>query len=263
MDIGDVLGGLLGGIIVIAVWWFTQGIGLSMAHRYRVVEEHNKSLHRYTEKFYIKLTTSLRSLAEGFEGMLEMLQNSQPVPQQEYELSFYKLARTTKLLEDWFRETTMLLLKDRTGEAVVESLLRRVDSRFFGPHGFLNSADDAVIRQQISVYEPLPDFQAKLAKDPLKIIYDKFQTNVRRQAGALGEVVMELRCLHKVFLFEVNACYDAWYGKRARLSQLTEREKEITRKVVGELVESGEISPADQDDYLVKLGLQKPSWLSV
>lgn len=261
MDIGDVLvGGLLGGIITIAVWWLTQRRGLALAHRHHIVEEHTKNVQSYTEKYYWKIATSVGNLSGQLGRIQKKLKNGGQPDEQDFQLCFYSVARLSKLFEAWFQDTTVLLVTDRTGEAVVGALLDTVDGRFSGSKGWLSAIEDAKIRREISPYEPLPDFLRKLKCEPLRSIDLKFRSALQTHQSELEGMLTEIDCLQKLFVFELDAFYDAWYGKKGPRPRFGNDERGIIVRTLGDFVESREISARERDKYLVKLGLRDPCW---
>lgn len=247
--LAGVVGGVLGYFIKRGLDYWLGKRRLRMEHSYRVIEEHTKKLHEYAEKYYLKTISNLRFLQNQLCNIEKLSESNLPI-EEELELSFFGLARLTKLEEEWFRKVSgILLLRDPTGEMVLTTLHAKVEEQFFGKDGYLNMEDDAQIREEIDSDERFSRFKTKLKQGRLEGIASKYKAAVRKNISSLRSVVRSLRCLHILFDFELNACYEAWYGKKAMKPCFEPEEWSLLNDTLDELQEHKKIHLKDKKSY--------------
>lgn len=247
--LAGVVGGVFGYFIKRCLDYRLEKRKLRLEHSYRVIEEHTKKLHEYAEKYYLKTISTLRFLESQMCSVQKLSQSNLPV-KEELELSFFGLARLTKLEEEWFRRASgILLLKDPTGEAVLTALHAKVEEQFFGKNGYLSIDDDAQIREAIDSDERFSRFKNRIQRGELRGIARKYKAAVRKNVSSLESVVRTLRCLHLLFDFELNACYEAWYGKGPMKPRFESEEWSLLRETLEELQKQGKVSLEDKNNY--------------
>lgn len=150
----------------VAVWWFTQYIGLKVMHRHRIIEEHTKKLQEYTEKYYIKHEAYAKSLQKQFEQIVTTKGTTGAIPLHGIVFNLFTVARRSKLEEEWTKNASaMLLLNDRTGEAVLSELAKEVEEMIVGENGFMTAQDDAKLRLKMEIHENPSEFKGKIYSD--------------------------------------------------------------------------------------------------
>lgn len=246
--VGLGLGGVLG-------WWLTQRFGLEIAHKHRIIEEHAKKVHEYSEKYYVKLNAYVGFVENCLREILGQLRKSKAPSKETIELSLFGWARLSKLEEEWFRDTsTTLMLTDRMAEEAIACLREQVEELFASKLNCISREDDSILRQHIETHEPLSRFKVKIKKQPLEQIADKYKVAIQRDTKLLGLLVDTLGCLQKLLYFEVNSCFDAWYQKKTPRPCFQKREWLTVDATLNRLVKKGKASTDDKKAYLKKIG---------
>lgn len=242
------VGGILG-------WWLTERFGLQIAHKNRIIEEHAKKVHEYSEKYYIKNIAYIDFIESRLCEILVQLRKSEVPSKETVELSLFGWARLSKLEEEWFRDSSAtLMLTDRTSEGLIVNLHQKVQELLINNIGCISIEDDSILREHIQNQEPLSEFKVKIQKQPLKQIADKYKSAIQSDTNLLGSLIDTLSCLRKLLYFEVNTCFDAWYRKKATRPALYDREWKLVSAELDRLVNNGKASADDKKAYLKKIG---------
>lgn len=235
-------------------WWLTNRFGLEIAHKHRVIEEHAKKVHEYSEKYYMKITGNVEFFESCLREILMQLRESKCPSKQVIELSLFGWARLSKLEEEWFKDTSAaLMLTDRTAEGVIVCLHDEIEELLFSKLGCITRENDSILREHIQTYEPLSSFRAKIRKAPLKRIADKYEVAIRRDIETLGSLVDTLCCLERLLYFEVNSCFDAWYAKKTPRPRFENNEWAVIDSALDRLIKKRRIDAKDKEAYLKKI----------
>lgn len=248
-----VLGGLgLGGILG---WWLTERLGLEIAHKHRVIEEHTKRVHEYSEKYYVKVISNVEFVEKCLHDILQQLNKSKSPSQESLELSFFGFARLSKLEEEWLKDISgTLMLADRTAERLIACLHGQVEELLINKIGCIDREADGILRDKIQSLERFSDFKVKIQKQQLKPIADKFRSSIQSDTTLLSTLISTLHCLHRLFYFEMNTCFDAWYRKGTMKPCFEKSDWETMTNILDKLIQEGKVNQEDKDRYLKRIG---------
>lgn len=242
------IGGILG-------WWLTTRFGLEITHKHRVIEEHTKKLHIYVEEYYINITSFAQFLGEQLKGILQKLSQGNKPTEEELGLSLFVYARLSKLEEEWIRKrAAILLLRDRTAEKILAELRGKFEDNFLGDGGCISREDDARLREKITPFELLSEFKRKMEDPELQSIARKYKRTIQSDIPRLRSLVGYLSCLYKLFDFEINTCYEAWYGGKNPKPNFVEEEWLLLRDTLKNMKTLGNITSKEYTKYWKRIG---------
>lgn len=252
------VGGVAGRFLTI--WW--EKYKLEREHKLRIIEEHTKKLHEYVKQYYLPVSHRAYWVAESLEKIEK--QKSGKTTAQELEealqLSFFDLARFLSSIYQWGRKADhILMLENRTAEWLLSLLMKKIHSQLVASNGFITLEDEGILRKEISPNELFSDFKDKFGKEPLKGIFSRYKSQIdKKDAQGVGSIVKMFQCYHTLFLFEINCCYDAWYGRATVKPKPKIIEDVDVEGVLKELENDENISKKDRKDYLKRI--RKNSW---
>lgn len=242
---------LIGAGTGILGWWLTQRIGLVIAHRYRVFEEMTKMVHQYTEMYYIRYI----SLSERIEGIIKSQDSKASLT--DLELSFFRLAQWIHARYKWGSEiNSLLLLKNHTGERLLTHIHDKIYGDYFSIQSHFTFIDyhrlAKILESKPEIREFFSEFQQELHKEPL---LEKIFENYRRWLYRMNSndrllLQRRLECFHKLLLFEINMCFQPWYGEDIARPKIDYR---IVREELKELCGDKEITQQDVEKYLTRI----------
>lgn len=242
----------IGGILS---WWLTTRFGLEIAHKHRVIEEHTKKLHIYVEEYYINITNFMQFLEEQLKEILRTLSQGNKPKEEELGLSLFVWARLSKLEEEWIRKrAAILLLRDRTAEKILAELHRQFENEFLGEGRCISREDDAKLREKINPFELLSEFKRKIKEPELQSIARKYKRAIQFDIPRLRSLVGYLSCLCKLWDFEINTCYEAWYGGKNPKPNFVEEEWSLLRDALKNMKTLGGISQKEYTKYWKRIG---------
>lgn len=95
-------------------------------------------------------------------------------------------------------------------------------------------------------------------------IAQKYLANVNgATTDSLSNLIRHLNCLQRIYYFEVNSCFDPWYGEKTFKPKLNEEDWKLLENIFNGLIEDGQIDSAAKSKYFSRLGKNratKPSW---
>jgi hypothetical protein len=245
------LGGVLG-------WWLTERFGLNIAHKHRVIEGHAEKLHDYATKYYNKLTVMTEFTHDQMSQIATSLQEGEAPNNDCIMCSLFGLARISKLEELWFKEiSSTLLLNNRTAERLICQLRKQTGESLYNKLACLNMESDAILMGKIDIQESFSAFKGKLEDKELGQIYQKYKTVMTTIKGdkltELNVLISTLNCLSRIMYFEVNTCFDPWYGKETQKPYLKEADLIIVHSALNELENNGCIDLKSKKAYLKRI----------
>jgi hypothetical protein len=117
---------------------------------------------------------------------------------------------------------------------------------------------DAILRGKIDADESFSVFKGKLEDKELGQIYQKYKTAITaiKDDGLteLNLLVSALNCLYRIMYFEVNTCFDPWYGKKTQKPCLNEADLVTVHSALNELEKEGYIDSKSKKAYLKRIG---------
>lgn len=201
---------------------------LRLAHRHRIIEENIKRIHKYAEEYYIPYI----SLSETVAGKLAELQKSRT--KDKLEISFFRLAQWFHMqYKCWKGIGGIVTLGNLTAECLLKQF-QAVLPNFFDEkigiverHSLMN-----VFECEPQVGEFFNKFRQKLDEEPLGEIFKKYDESLTDPE--ISSLVTQVDCFHRLFQFEINMCYEPWYGRKpvrpkVDFSLVTERLNELIR----------------------------------
>lgn len=243
----------LGGI---AGWWLTQRLGLEIAHKHRIIEEQTKRLHEYIIGYYLPHIVFSEALEQLLRGGPSL--KNEPL---ELQLCFFRLAQWFHCQYKWAREIGgIFILLDITAEELLKHVWHGL-RRFFGPDTELSVVEYHAIAGALEddrkIAELFSEFQRRLNEEPLRSVFQKFQAWL--DATDISALTQELRCYHRLFLFEINVCYQPWYKTKPGTKKVEEERGMVEGKLT-ELVSGGQITQKQKENYLKKIATTEQWW---
>lgn len=215
-----------GGILALIGYilrYFLGKLSVKHSHRLEIEREMTNKIHKYMEKYYMPLLRSAAQAATSLQEKVEDKADPQNV------IAFFYLSRYFSANYNVSKKMEGIFLRD----LVIEALIGRIGKEAFAkitsqPDKYLSEMDASEIRKRTNPHELLADFRDKLNGEPLKSVFERYKCWRHDSEKEVLQVVDYLSCYSSLFMFGINRCYKAWYGKDAL--KLRGKDEEIIRE---------------------------------
>lgn len=250
------------GIGVFVTWLAYHLVGkrrLKLAHRHRLIEENISRIHRYAAEYYWPNITLSRAVGELLDRAQKIkteeknttTEEQKAKIQQQLKICFFRLAQWFHMQYKWWKDDGgVITVGDLTAERLLAKLLPRLPSSFdekiglVARHTLIN-----VLESQPQVREFFNKFNEMLDQWSLGLIFNKYKQWL--EDPEISSLAAELRCFSMLLDFEINMCYDSWYGRKPRKPRV---DFNLVREKLNQLVNSRSITLEDAKKYLHRLG---------
>lgn len=263
--------GVLGTILT---YWLVGKRRIGLTHRHRLIEKNIERIHAYAAQHYWRyigssatvgelLPKAQKAKAEEEKAKAKEKKaktkeekaeaNEQKVKAEEQlKISFFRLAQWFHMQYKYWKDVGGLVtVGDLTAERLLVRLqgaLRRFFDKEIGPvqrHTLMST-----LESEPQVREFFNKFKEKLDQGDLRVIFDKYKQWLENPE--IPSLAAELRYFSRLFDFEINMCYESWYGRKPGKPKI---DLNLVRARLNELIDNQSITLLDAKKYLRRIGV--------
>ena len=242
---GAGIGAAIGSLITLYVKHLLEERKLRIVHQQRIVERQTESYHEYVMNYYMPVLTSLGNFLQRLGGMIRGEKEMEG--ENAYELSFYFFARYWSTSSTIKKKMKVLFLTERIVEDILATLEIKIIAQLAD---YFRRENLSIIESVIDPDEVFTDFKAKLSRPffRLAIAFERYCSwiDVIKNDPSFLEL---LTCYHRLFYFEVNKGYKAWYRESPRKLERKDLDV-IKREVLNKLKRGKRITKSDEKKFL-------------